>query len=403
MSKTSKPSRGQSTRSIHDGVDRKNPYHSITTPMVRSAPYSFVNTTTLNDFMFRQVWGGGVSEREEYGRDGNRGSRAVEQRLAVLEGGEDAVLFSTGMNGFTSLLLAHVSSGDHLIITDDAYVHTRRFCEDWLKRFGVDTTVVSMDDYEAIEAAIRPQTRFLISESPTNPYGRIVDFQRLAAIAQKHDVATIIDSTFGTPLNQQPLSHGIDYVMHSATKYLGGHHDLLAGVIISDEERIAKLREARMILGGVVAPETAFLVERGLRTLSLRVQRHNENALAIARFLEDHPKIDRVWYPGLESHPDHELASQQMSGYGGVVSFEVAGGLETANQLQDALEIPYIAVSLGGVESLIGSPAIMAFYDLEPEDRLAIGIKDNLLRYSVGVEDAEDLIADLEQALDQID
>ena len=404
MNKTSESARGKSTRSVHAGVDRKNPHHSITTPIVHSAPYTFADSADLNDFMFRSVWGGGADEREEYGRDGNRTTRAVERRLAALEGGEDAILFSSGMNAFTTLLLTHVSAGDHIIMTDDCYRHSRIFCEDWLKRFGVATTIVTMGDYESIEAAIRPnQTRFLISESPTNPYCRIADFGQLAAIGQKHGVETVIDSTFGTPVNQQPLEYGIDYVLHSVTKYLGGHHDLLAGVIIGSEKKIAKLREARVILGGVASPETAFLIERGLRTLALRVQRHNENGLAVARYLQNHPRIDCVWYPGLESHPDHALAVKQMSGFGGVVSFEVVGNLDTANQLVDALKIPYIAVSLGGVESLIGSPAIMAYYELEPEERLAIGIRDNLLRYAVGIEDAADLIADLEQALAQLD
>ena len=230
----------------------------------------------------------------------------------------------------------------------------------------------------------------------------MADFECLADVGQKHGIETIIDSTFGTPVNQLPLAYGIDYVMHSATKYLGGHHDLVAGVVIGKRDRIAELRAARTILGGVVAPDTAYLLERGLRTLALRVARHNENALGVARYLESHPKIDRVWYPGLESHPDHALALKQMSGYGGVVSFEVKGDLQAANRLIDALRIPYIAVSLGGVESLIGSPAIMAYYDLEPEDRAAIGIQDNLLRFAVGLEDLDDLVADLEQALTHV-
>lgn len=395
--------KGPSTRSVHAGVKRRNTHHSITTPIVNSAPFTFTDSADLNNFMFNKVWGEGTGEREEYGRDGNATTYAVEQRLAALEGGEDAALFASGMSAFTTLLLTHLSTGQHLILTDDCYRHSREFCMTMLKRLGVGITIVPTDDYAALEAAIRPgETRFIISESPTNPLLRLSDFERVVTIAKKYAVETIIDSTFGTPINQHPLSYGIDYVMHSATKYLGGHHDLLAGVVISTKDKIKELRKARTILGGVVSPETAFLLERGLRTLALRVARHNENALGVARYLEQHPKIDRVWYPGLESHPDHALACQQMAGFGGVVSFEVKGDLQTANRLIDALQIPYLAASLGGVESLIGSPAIMVYYDLEPEDRLAIGIPDNLLRFAVGIEDLDDLIADFEQALERI-
>ncbi len=394
---------GPSTRSIHAGVNRDKPDHSITTPVVRNAPFTFHDSADLNEFMFKKVWGGGAGGREEYGREGNATTNAVEQRLAVLEGGAAAALFASGMGAFTSLLLTFIKTGEHLIMTDDCYKHSREFALTMLKRLGIDVTIVPTGDYAALEAAIHPAaTCFIISESPTNPLLRLADFAQLAAIGQKHGIETVIDSTFGTPINQQPLSYGIDYVVHSATKYLGGHHDLMAGVVIGPPDKIKALKDARTILGGVLAPDTAFLLERGLRTLALRVDRHNENALGIAHMLEDHPKIERVWYPGLASHPDHALARQQMSGFGGVVSFEVAGDLAAANRLVDALRIPYIAVSLGGVESLIGSPAIMAYYELEPEERAAIGIKDNLLRFAAGTEDLADLRADFEQALTQV-
>jgi cystathionine gamma-synthase len=395
---------GPNTRAIHAGVNRDNPHHSISTPVVRSAPFTFSDSADLDAFMFKKVWGGGAGGREEYGREGSETVNAVEKRLAAVEQGESAALFASGMNAFTTLLLAHVKSGEHVILTDDVYKHSREFCLTMLKRLGIDITIVpTCCDCSAIEEAIRPGiTRFIVSESPTNPLLRIADFECLVALGRKHTIETVIDSTFGTPINQLPLTCGIDYVLHSATKYLGGHHDLIAGVVIGAQDKIAALRNARTLLGGILAPDVASLLERGLRTLALRVTRHNENALGIARFLEAHLKIDRVWYPGLESHPDHALAVKQMTGYGGVVSFEVKGDLQTANRLIDSLKIPYIAVSLGGVESLIGSPAIMAYYDLEPDDRAAIGINDNLLRFAVGTEDLDDLIADLTQALDQI-
>lgn len=394
---------GSNTSVIHDGTKRSKPTHSITTPIINSAPFTFENTDDLNDFMFQKVWGGGTNGREGYGRDGNLTVLAVENRLAALEGGEDAALFPSGMNALTTLLLSKLHTGDHIILFDDCYKHSRVFCMTTLKRMGVETTIVPVNDFDAITAAIRPQkTRFIIAESPTNPLLRITDFAKLVALASNYNIETIIDSTFGTPVNQKPLSYGIDYVMHSVTKYIGGHHDLVAGVIISNQRNIRALKAERMVLGGVLAPQTAFLIERGIRTLALRMQQHNHNALAVAEFMEQHPKIQRVWYPGLESHPDHVLASQQMNGAGGVVSFEVVGDLASANCLMDNLTIPYIAVSLGGVESLIGSPAIMAYYELEPEDRENIGIKDNLIRFAAGIEDSEDLIADFEQALDKL-
>lgn len=392
--------RGDSTRCIHDGVQRHTGPHSISTPIVHNAPFTFENTAVLSDYMFQRTWGGDTGGREEYSREGSATVNAVERRIAALEGGEAALLFASGMNAFTTLLLTNLKAGDHLILTDDCYRHSREFCLTVLRRFGVETTVVRFGDYDGMEAAIRPgSTRFILSESPTNPFMRLIDFERVAAIAQRHGVETVIDSTFGSPVNQRPLACGIDYVMHSVSKYLGGHHDLLAGTVIGSKEKLAPVRKARTILGGIASPEIAFLVERGLRTLALRVQRHNENAQAIAYYLETHPKIARVWYPGLESHPDHALAVRQMAGFGGVVSFEIVGDMETANRLLDRVQIPYIAASLGGVESLIGLPAIMTYYELEPEDRQAIGIVDNLVRFSVGIEDADDLIADLAQAL----
>jgi cystathionine gamma-synthase len=270
----------------------------------------------------------------------------------------------------------------------------------FLKRFGIETTVVPMGDYAALEAAIIPKkTRFIISESPTNPYLRIADLEKIAHLGKKYRVLTLIDSTFATPVNQRPLEWGIDFVLHSATKYLSGHHDLLAGVIVGQADRIRALRDARGVLGGVVDPQNAYLLERGIKTLAVRVAQQNRTALAVARYLESHPRIERVWYPGLESHPDHAVAAAQMRGFGGVVSFEVVGDLETTGRFIDRLRIPYIAPSLGGVESLIEQPALMSYYEKTTEERLALGIKDNLVRFAVGIEDTDDILDDLEQAL----
>lgn len=393
---------GESTRAVHSGTRRRKAFSALTTPIVQTATYTFGNTQELVDFMESKTWGDGHL-REEYGRYGNPTVRAVEEKLAALDNGEDAVLYASGMNAVTSLLLTVLPTGSHIVMTNDCYRRTRQFCQTFLKRLGIETTVVNVGNYDALEAAIVPkQTRFIISESPTNPYLRIADLERIAYLGKKYRVMTLIDSTFATPVNQRPLNWGIDFVLHSATKYLSGHNDLLAGVIIGDKARIKALRDARGVLGGVVDPQNAFLLERGVKTLGVRVRQQNATAMAVAEFLESHPRIERVWYPGLKSHPDHTIATHQMDGFGGVISFEVAGDLQTTAKFIDALRIPYIAPSLGGVESLIEQPALMSYYEKTSDERLALGIKDNLVRFAVGIEDTDDILADLDQALSVI-
>ncbi|MHB8625940.1 MAG: trans-sulfuration enzyme family protein [Aggregatilineales bacterium] len=391
---------GINTVSVHGGDDRARAHQAIPMPIIQAAAYAFADTADLINFMQQRAWGNGLQGREDYGRYGNPTVRAVERKVAALEGAEDAVLFSSGMAAITSLLLASLPTGAHLVMTDDCYRRTRQFCLTFLTRLGIETTVVPMGDYETLEAAIQPKrTRFIISESPTNPYLRIADLEKIADIGKRHKIRTIIDGTFGTPVNQRPLEYGIDYVTHSATKYLGGHHDLLAGVVVARKDRIAALRDSRGVLGGIVDPQSAYLLERGLKTLGLRVRQQNATALAVAQYLETHPMVERVWYPGLESHPDHAVACKQMSGFGGVVSFELRGNLEETSRFIDALDIPYIAPSLGGVDSLIEQPALMSYFEKSEEERLALGIKGNLVRFAIGVEDANDIIADLDQAL----
>lgn len=390
---------GSSTRAVHGGAQRQKAYHSLTTPIVQTATYTFRDTQELIDFMESKTWGDG-EERGEYGRYGNPTVSAVESKLAALDSGEDAALYASGMNAVTSVLLSVLPSGAHIIMTNDCYRRTRQFCQTFLKRFGIETTVVPAGDYEAMEAAIIPKkTRFIISESPTNPYLRIADLQKVAELGKKYRVRTMIDSTFATPINQRPLEWGIDFVVHSATKYLSGHNDILAGVVVGRADRIKALKDSRGVLGGVVDPQAAYLLDRGIKTLSVRVQQQNRTALKVAQFLEAHPMIERVWYPGLASHPDHDVAISQMSAFGGVVSFEVAADLRTTGQFIDNLRIPYIAPSLGGVESLIEQPALMSFYEKTTAERLELGIKDNLVRFAIGIEDTDDILNDLDQAL----
>jgi cystathionine gamma-synthase len=394
---------GSSTRSVHGGTRRRKAFNALTNPVVQTATYTFRDTQELIDFMERKTWGDG-DDREEYGRYGNPTVSAVERKLAALDGGDDAVLFSSGMAAVTSTLLTVLPTGAHVIMTDDCYRRTRQFCLTFLKRLGIETTVVPMGDYEALEAAIIPKkTRIIISESPTNPYLRVADLEKIAQIGKTHRILTLIDSTFATPVNQCPLGWGIDLVIHSATKYLSGHNDILAGVVIGRGDRIKALRDARGVLGGIVDPSAAYLLDRGLKTLGVRVGQQNSSALEVARYLEQQPAIERVWYPGLKSHPDHSVAVEQMNGFGGVVTFEVKGDLKTTSQFVDRMRIPYIAPSLGGVESLIEQPALMSYYEKSTEERLELGIKDNLVRFAVGIEDTDDLIADLEQALRVVD
>ena len=391
--------KGPSTQAVHGGAPRDKGFHSITTPIVQSATYTFKNTDRLIEFLDKKVYGGEL-DREEYARYGNPSVWSVENRIAHLEGAEDAAVYPSGMSAVTSLLLTVLRPGAHIVMTDDCYRRTRQFCLTTLKKFGIETSIAPMGDEDAMEAAIIPKkTRFLFTETPTNPYLRVANLERLAALGRRYRIMTLIDATFATPINLRPLEYGIDFVMHSATKYLGGHNDVLAGVIAGSRPRIKALKDARGMFGNVIDPHQAYLLERGLKTLALRVRHQNQSALKVASYLEGHPKIERVFYPGLKSHPDYALAQAQMSGFGGVISFEVAGGLETTADFIDRLRIPYIAPSLGGVESLIEQPAYVSYYDLDRAERQQLGIGDNLVRFALGIEDADDIISDLAQSL----
>ncbi|MCB0084912.1 MAG: aminotransferase class I/II-fold pyridoxal phosphate-dependent enzyme, partial [Caldilineaceae bacterium] len=282
---------------------------------------------------------------------------------------------------------------------DDCYHQSRVFCEEFLPRLGITSTVVPCGDCDAVEAALQPNTRLLYSESPTNPFMRCVDYEKLVAIAKAHNLLTVVDATFATPVNCRPLDYGVDLVIHSLTKYLGGHNDLMAGAVVGSFQRTTPLRQAQGMLGSIADPHGAYLMLRGMKTLGLRMAQHNANGLAVARFLEDHPKVRKVWYPGLESHPDHALAKATMKGFGGVVSFEIEGDGALAHQFIDALKIPHIGPSLGGVETMVSPLAIMGYAELPEEERLALGIRDELVRFCCGVEETDDLLADLAQAL----
>ncbi|MGQ9599358.1 MAG: trans-sulfuration enzyme family protein [Anaerolineae bacterium] len=387
-----------STQAVHGGEERHKPYGAITNPIVQTSTYTFANTTEIQDYMRRKAAGEPV--RDEYGRYSNPTQKAIERKLALLERGEQALLFASGMSAITTTLLALLSAGDHLIMISGVYRRTKDFAERFLPRWGIETTLAPIDDPDALRAAIRPSTRLIFAETPTNPYLRVIDLARLANLAQQHGILTVIDSTFATPINLRPLEYGLDLVIHSATKYLGGHNDLLAGVVVGSCQLLAKIEEARGVFGGVSSPHDAYLLLRGVKTLDLRIRRQNENGMRVAQFLEQHPAVRRVYYPGLPSHPDYEIAHRQMSGFGGVVSFEIEGDFEKTGCFMDHLRLPYIGPTLGGVESIAQQQAI--FISLDPEERRRSGIADNLVRYALGIEDVDDIIADLEQALEAI-
>jgi cystathionine gamma-synthase len=390
--------RGISTKAVHAGEQRRKPGHAVTTPVFLSSTFTFADTADLIQFM-EQRGRKDTGDRFDYGRYGNPTVLAAERKLAELEGGEAAILFSSGMAAVTLTLLTLLSWGAHVVLTNDTYRRTREFLLRFIKPYGVESTKVQMGDYEALERAIRPDTRIILSESPTNPYLRVADLPRIAEIARERGLCTIIDSTFATPVNLRPLELGVDLVIHSCTKYLGGHNDLLAGVVVGSQEMIQRVRETQNVIGAICDPMSAFLLMRGLKTLDLRITRQNETGLKVAQFLSDQPLVKRVHYPGLPAHPDYALAKEQLAGYGGVVSFELQGDLEATARFVDALEIPYIGPSLGGTESLVGQVALTSYYDLTPEERAQIGISEGLVRLAVGIEDAEDIIDDLSQAL----
>jgi cystathionine gamma-synthase len=391
----------RSTQAVHAGESRYRAHDSLTVPIVQTSVYTFRNTGALLDYVDEKMFWE-EPEREDYGRYGNPTVRAAEAKMAALEGAKDAMLVSSGMAAVTATLLLLVKNGDHLVLTDDCYHSTLDFCRNFLPRYGVEATVVPCGDYEALEAAIRPNTRLLYSESPTNPFMRCLDFPRLVEIARRHTVKTVIDTTFATPMNLRALEYGVDIIIHSVTKYLAGHNDVMAGVVIGSFDEITPLRKAQATLGCIIDPHAAYLILRGLKTLALRMERHNANGLAVARFLESHPKVRRVWYPGLESHPDHAVAVASQQGYGGVVSFEIDGDAERTYRFIDALQIPTIGPSLGGVESLISPLALIGYADVSPEECATLGITENLIRFCTGIEETEDLLADVAQALDQI-
>jgi cystathionine gamma-synthase len=388
------------TLGIH-GMDRVHHAHyAVSTPIVHTSNYYFNNTDEVYEFMKAKSEGRVIREHE-YGRYGNPTQTECERKLAAIESAERAVLFSTGMAAVILTLMTFMRRDGHIIFTNDCYRQTRDFAANLLAEFGIQVSLVD-PTAEAIEKAIRPNTNIIFTESPTNPYLRCLDLPAVVKVAKQHKVMTIIDATLATPYNIKPLDLGVDVVIHSATKYLGGHNDLLAGVALGADGLMNDVYRMQRMMGATPGPLTCFLLERGLKTFGLRMEHHNRAGLAIARMLETHPKIEKVWYPGLESHPDRKIAKDQMKGFGSVVTFLLRGNDAKTRKFIDSLELFLITPSLGGSESLVTQMWMMSFFDYPEDYRKKIGMADNLVRLALGLEDVDDLIADIKQALDKI-
>lgn len=378
---------GLSTRAIHAGQEPDPTTGAIMTPIYATSTYVQESP--------------GIHKGYEYSRSQNPTRMAFERCMADLENGSSGYAFASGLAAMGTLLET-LDSGAHVIAMDDLYGGSYRLFENVRKRSaGLDFTFTDLSDPAKLEEAIRPETKMVWVETPTNPMLKLVDLQAIGAIAKRHGLISVCDNTFASPVVQNPLDHGIDVVLHSATKYLNGHSDIVGGIIVTAEnpaleEKLGYLQNA---VGSILGPFDSFLALRGLKTLALRVERHCDSALKIARHLEGHPKVERVIYPGLESHPQHAIAKRQMTGYGGIVTAILKGGLEESRRFLENTHLFALAESLGGVESLIEHPAIMTHASIPPDIRAQLGISDSLVRLSVGVENVEDLIAELDFAL----
>ena len=383
---------GVETRLIHadrDHLDRG----AVTPPIYQTSTFAFDDAAAMAHAASTP------SFESFYTRYGNPNHAQVERIMASIEGGETALVTASGMGAICATAIALTRAGDHAIVQRIIYSGTRALFDTILSRFGVAVTYVDQGDTAAFAAAMRPNTKLVMLESPSNPLLGITDIAAVVNVAHEGGALVAIDNTIATPVNQRPLRFGVDLVLHSATKYLGGHSDLIAGAVVGSRTLIDRIWQAQHILGSTLGPFEAWLLLRGLRTLEMRVERHNHNALAIARFLERHPKVSRVYYPGLASHRHHAIACAQMKGFGGMMAFEVDGGFDAASAVVKKLKLIHNAVSLGSVESLIAQPSAMWPEERDSGEARAIGVIPELLRLSVGVENVDDLIADLEQAL----
>lgn len=384
--------RGFQTKAIHVS-DKFNSTGAISSPIWQTSTFRARSSEHFAELA------SATKPSEYYTRYGNPTHRQVEETVAALEGGEAALVTGSGMGAISTSIMSLLQKGDHVVAQRSLYAGTTTLLENVLPRWGIESTFVDQTNADNFAEAIRPNTKLIYVETPTNPLMRLTDLSAVADLANRRDITTIADNTLATPVNQRPLERGIDVVVHSATKYIGGHHDVTAGVIVSSEAFIERVWNLHIVVGAALSPFDGWLLLRSLRTLGIRAERHNQNALALARFLESHPKVDRVNYPGLESHPQHELARRQMGGFTGIMSVELRGNYQSAERFISSLKLAAYAASLGGFESLVVHPAAMWSKQLSPDQLRSMGVSESLVRISVGLEDEDDLISDFAQAL----
>jgi methionine-gamma-lyase len=381
------------TKAVRGGVDLEKKNGPLATPIFQTSTFE----VTDNEEQLR------VTPTDQfYTRYGNPTNTVAEKRVAELEGVDAALTFASGMGAITTTILALLKSGDHIVAQRDIYGGVTKFFTQWLPKLGIETTFVETTSHEEHGRAIQPNTKLLYLESPTNPTLRVVDLKAAANLSKHHGLISMIDGTFGTPINQHPADYGIDLIMHSGTKYLSGHTDLICGVVAGPDNLIEKIHGTRTTLGNCMDPHASWMLARGLKTLAVRVARQNENALQVAQFLERHAKVRRVHYPFLKSHLQYEVAKKQMSGGGGIVTFEVKGSGEDARRASESMRLFTLAPSLGGVESLVSIPVLTSHAMIEPAHRVQMGVTEQMIRLSVGIEDVNDLIADLDHALEAV-
>src|ERR1700689_4402950 len=381
------------TKAVRGAADLEKKNGPLGTPIYQTSTFQ----VTDNDEQVRVT-----GSDHYYTRYGNPTNTVAEKTIAALEGVDAALTFASGMGAVTTTLMALLKSGDHVVAQHDIYGGVNKFLSQWLPKMGIETTFVDTTGYEQHARAIRPNTKLFYIESPTNPILRVVDFKKVVGVAREHKLLTMIEATFGTPINQRRAEYGIDLIMHSGTKYLAGHSDVICGGVAGREEFIDKILDTRTTLGNCMDPHAPWMLVGGLKALAVPVARQNESAQRVAEFLADHAKVRRVHYPFLKSHPQYAVAREQMSGGGGMVTFGVEGSGEDARRLSEAMRLFTLAPSLGGVESLVSIPVLTSHAMIPAEERAKTGVTEQLIRLSVGIENADDLVADLEHALEVV-
>ncbi len=387
---------GIGTKAVWSGATDTYYQGCTQVPIVNSVTFAYKDVDTWFDVAI------GKKEGHIYSRNTNPTVHVFEEKMRILEGAEAATSFSTGMAGISNILLTLLSPNDRVVSIKDTYGGTSVLFLEFLPRFGVDVELCETTDHEALEREIKKGCKLVYLESPTNPTLKVMDLKRLIKVAHDNGALVVVDNTFATPVNQKPLELGADLVLHSATKFIGGHSDAMGGIVCGSKELIDKIYHFREITGATLHANTAYLLIRGLKTLELRVQRQNDSAMKLAKYLETHPKVEEVFYPGLESHPSHHIAKEQMSGFGGVFAFNLRGGFDNVKIMLNNLKLAHLAASLGSVGTLIGPPKVTSHVEATEEERKQLGIPEGLIRCSVGIENFEDIKTDFEQALSHI-